>query len=59
MVVMGRTLWNDTLSFDEIARDYFAAAFGAEGRRAQEYLAQLSELFDPPYLRGGAAPRGS
>jgi hypothetical protein len=51
MVVMGRTLWDDTLSFDAIARDYFAGAFGPEGERAQEYLAQLSELFDPPYLR--------
>jgi hypothetical protein len=35
-----------------LARDYFAAAFGAAGEAAKEYMARLSQLFDPPYLRG-------
>ena len=35
-----------------MARDYFAAAFGPEGQAARAYLTQLSELFDPAYLRG-------
>jgi len=51
MVVMGRTLWDDTLEFDEIAEDYFASAFGKDGEACRSYLATLSMLFDPPYLR--------
>ena len=52
MDVMARTLWNEDVDFDALARDYFAAAFGAAGEAAREYLARLSQLFDPPYLRG-------
>jgi hypothetical protein len=52
MVVMGRTLWDDRLSFEEIAEDYFRSAFGADGGLVEDYLASLSGLFDPPYLRG-------
>ena len=52
MVVLGRTLWDDQLPFEEIAADYFRSAYGVDGARCQGYLAQLSELFDPPYLRG-------
>jgi len=52
MTVLGRTLWNRELTFDEIAADYFAVAFGEEGERARAYLERLSDLFDPPVLRG-------
>jgi len=37
---------------DDVASDYFAAAFGPDGRLAQGYLESISFLFDPPYLRG-------
>jgi hypothetical protein len=52
MTVLGRTLWNRDLTFDEIAADYFAAAFGDQGERVREYLERLSDLFDPRILRG-------
>ena len=52
MAVMGRTLWNTDLDFDEIARDYFSSAFGPDGEASRAYLAKLSELFDPIFLRG-------
>lgn len=52
MFALGRTLWNDQLSFEEIAEDYFRSAFGPDGGLAEDYLSSLSQLFDPPYLRG-------
>ena len=52
MTVMGRTLWDSGAGFDDIAEDYFAAAYGADGPACREYLAKLSELFDPPFVRG-------
>ena len=52
MTVLGRTLWNRGLSFDEISRDYFASAYGPDGKLAREYLTKISELFDPSYMRG-------
>ena len=51
MTVMGRTLWNRDAGFEEIASDYFAAAFGPDGVLCRDYLHRLSQLFDPPYLR--------
>jgi hypothetical protein len=52
MTVMARTLWDATTGFDDIARDYFASAFGPDGEVCLAYLARLSDLFCPPYLRG-------
>ncbi|MGE5530436.1 MAG: DUF4838 domain-containing protein [Patescibacteria group bacterium] len=52
MTAMGRTLWRRDLGFEEIARDYYAAAFGPEGQACRAYLEKLTELFDPIYLRG-------
>ena len=52
MSVMARTLWNNELTFEEIAADYFNAAFGDDGHLCKCYLEQLSMLFDPQYLRG-------
>jgi hypothetical protein len=52
MTLMGWTLWDRERDFDEIARDYFAAAFGEDGELARAYLERLGELFDPVYVRG-------
>jgi len=52
MTAMGRTLWNAALEFEDVARDYFQSAFGADADACRDYLTKLSELFDPPYLRG-------
>lgn len=52
MMVMGWTLWKSELDFEDIAEDYFNAAFGPDGPGCYNYLKRLSELFDPVYLRG-------
>lgn len=52
MTVLGRTLWNSALSLEEIAADYFSAAFGEKAAQVREYLARLSELFNPRFFRG-------
>ena len=52
MTVLGRTLWDRDLPFDRIANDYYKSAFGADWQKAKRYTQQLSELFDPPHLRG-------
>ncbi|MFD2328085.1 DUF4838 domain-containing protein [Cohnella sp. GCM10020058] len=51
MQVLGSTLWNADLAFDEIADDYYRHAFGDDGALCKPYLQALSELFHPPYLR--------
>jgi hypothetical protein len=50
--VLARTLWDPTLDFDTLAENYFLSDFGVDGTQVQSYLAQLSDLFDPSYLRG-------
>ena len=52
MTVMGRTLWDTNLEFEDIARDYFESAFGKDASECRNYLTQVSDLFDPPFLRG-------
>lgn len=52
MTVMARTLWDDNSPLEEITRDYYSSAFGQDADEAGSYLASLSRLFDPPYLRG-------
>ena len=49
--VMGKTLWDAEVQYEELANDYFMHAFGEDGMRCKEYLSQLSFLFNPPYLR--------
>jgi hypothetical protein len=46
MHVMGRTLWNDALPFEEVMDEYFSAAFGPEWMLCKEYLTGLSALQD-------------
>jgi hypothetical protein len=56
MYVMAKTLWDADVQFDELTRDYFSAAFGGDGDACRAYMAKLSHLFNPPYLRGDCAP---
>ena len=58
MTVMGRTLWNRNLSFDEIANDHYRSAFGADWRKVKRYTQRLSDLFDPPHLRNERDEKG-
>lgn len=59
MTVLARTLWDDSLALEEIMRDYYTSAYGEDGAKAGAYLASLSDLFNPPYLRAmhGAGKR--
>ena len=52
MYSMARALWNKESSFGDICDEYFSAAFGNDGERVMNYLATLSTLFDPVYIRG-------
>jgi hypothetical protein len=52
MYVLGKTLWNDQLDFNTLAKDYLEHAFGKDGELVGRYLASLSDLFDPAYIRG-------
>ena len=42
--LMGKLLWNDKLSFDEVAEDYFLNAFGQQGENAMNIL-KISPVF--------------
>ena len=55
MTVLGRTLWNREANFEEIAENYFAAAFGKVADEARAYLASVSELINPRLMRGEAS----
>lgn len=52
MVSMAETLWNKEVSFDEIIRNYFSAAFGKDGLEVWHYLSKLTQLFDLSWQRG-------
>jgi hypothetical protein len=50
--VIGRTLWDRTLSFKAIADDHLRASFGADSVFVGRYLRRLSQLFVPEVIRG-------
>ena len=51
MFVLGQTLWNPELTFDEMAADYFHTAYGEGWQYVQEYFRAVSALFQPPLWR--------
>ncbi len=52
MIMMGRLLWDAKQDHDAIIDDYFRTAFGPDAAKCRQYLENLSEKFNPPYLRG-------
>ncbi len=52
MHVLGSALWNRNANFAELCSAYFQDCFGKAGPAVKEYLAKISGLFDPPYMRG-------
>ena len=46
MYTLGEFLWDRERSFDAVADEYFAAAFGDGGEEVRAFLARLSTLFD-------------
>ena len=52
MTTMARTLWDREIRFDDIVRDHYRATFGPDWENVARYTQKLSELFDPPFMRG-------
>ena len=50
--VMAKMCWNSSLSFDELAREYFEGAYGPEWQKVYMYLEHLSKLSSPDYVSG-------
>ena len=52
LYAMAKALWDKESKFEDVSKEYFAAAFGQDGQKVENYLSTLSHLFDPVYLRG-------
>ena len=52
MYAMARGLWDKHSDFEQIAKEYYRAAFGKDAQAVEDYMRTLSSLFHPPYLRG-------
>lgn len=52
LYVYARTLYDDSLSFEEIAEDYFSFAFGEDWKLFYNYLDELGNTFDHKYMCG-------
>ncbi len=53
LYVMAKGLWDKESRFEEVSAEYFAAAFGKDSEKVEKYLSDISDLFDPVFLRGG------
>ncbi len=56
MVVMGRTLWDRELALEPLVAEHLAAAYGRDAAAVRAFLQRVTELFDPPLLRGERVP---
>jgi hypothetical protein len=52
LCAMAQALWNPAVRFSAVEEDHFRSAFGPDWQKARSYLCELSELFDPEYVRG-------
>jgi tetratricopeptide (TPR) repeat protein len=52
MTAMAEALWDEQADFEEVAQKYFRDAFGQDGEAVRSYMRQLTEAFDPVYIRG-------
>ena len=50
--VMGRTLFDTSISFEELAREYFSAAYGDDWEKVYSYLTDISSFCSCDYLNG-------
>lgn len=53
--LMGLKLWDSSLTYEQIAQEYFAAAFGREGDAVHALLEEVSGCFDIDYWFNGRA----
>ena len=47
-----RTLFDTSLTYDELLEDYFSHAYGEDWKKFLDYLTELSEVMDFKYLEG-------
>ena len=50
--VMGRTLFDTSISFEELAREYFSAAYGDDWEKVYSYLTDISSFCSCDYFNG-------
>ena len=50
MYVYGNTLFDNSLTMEQLEEDYFSHAFGENWQLARDYLKKISELFDFEYM---------
>ena len=50
--VMGRMLWDNTLTYDALQEEYFSALYGSHWQEARDCLEQLSALSSADYFNG-------
>ncbi len=50
MYIMGHTLWNENIDYEETEKDYYAAAFGKDGGACMAHLDTLSALSHIEYV---------
>lgn len=53
---MANALWNKSKSFEDVQKEYFYAAFSEDGKAVSEYLAEISALACPTFVRGNIVP---
>ena len=53
LITMGNTLFDKSVNFETLKKDYFAAAFGEDSEAVMDYLDKLSELLSPSNFRVG------
>jgi hypothetical protein len=51
MAIMGETLFDKTLNYNEYVEDFFKASYGKEGALAREYLEKVTEYINPCAIR--------
>lgn len=49
---MVKGLWDKNSKFEDVCQEYFSATYGEDASKVENYMATLSELFDPSYMRG-------
>lgn len=49
---MASALWNKNKSFEDVKNEYFTAAFQDNADAVSQYLAEISALFCPNFIRG-------
>ena len=53
--IYARTMYNDTLTYDELVEEYFSCAFGADWKAFYNYLEKVENAFDFCYMEGQRA----